>query len=72
LGVVVAFSPPLAVVGVAVLDDADELEDVEEFELFEDPQPAANRSAEQAITTTGKPLLIGDDPFSADVALSLT
>jgi hypothetical protein len=53
LGVVFAFSPPddgvlVEVVGVIEL----------ELEL-DDPQPTANRSAEQPITTTGRPLLIG-------------
>jgi hypothetical protein len=52
LGAVVGFSPPegdVLEVVVAVLVLLDPL----------DPQPAANTSAEQAITTTGRPLLIG-------------
>jgi hypothetical protein len=56
LGVVLdCFRPPedgllvVEVVGVVAL----------ELEELDDPQPAANRSAEQAITTTGRPLLIG-------------
>jgi hypothetical protein len=53
LGVVAGFSPPegdvLEVVVAVLVLLLDSL----------DPQPAANTSAEQAITTTGRPLLIG-------------
>jgi len=61
LGVVFAFSPPE--------DDVLDVVAVVELELEPlDPQPAASSSAAQAIATagSGKPLLIGDDPFSAD------
>jgi hypothetical protein len=55
LGVVFAFRPPEDaledVVGAAVVPEL-------ELELL-DPQPAANASAEQAITAAGRPLLIG-------------
>jgi hypothetical protein len=59
LGVVVGLSPEeegaLAVVELEL-----ELELEVEFELeLLDPQPAANGSARQAITATGRPLLIG-------------
>jgi len=51
LGVVFAFSPPED----GVLDVAAVVE--LELELL-DPQPAASRSAKQAIATAGTPLLI--------------
>jgi hypothetical protein len=47
-GVVLTFSPPLAVVGVDVLDGLEALELVEE--PLEDPQPAASATAAQAIS----------------------
>ena len=51
-GVVLAFSPPPAVVAVEVLDE------LEPVELLEDPQPAASTSVAQAISVD-RPLLIG-------------
>ncbi len=59
MGVVFAFSPP----DVEVLEVVDVLA-VEALELeleldSLDPQPTANSSAEQAIATAGRPLLIG-------------
>jgi hypothetical protein len=55
-GVVVVFSSPLVDVGVGVLDEL-ELP----VELFEEPQPLASISAEQAISISG-PLLMAFGP----------
>ena len=54
-GVVVVFSSPLVEVGVEVLDELVELE--LGVELFEEPQPTASTSAEQAINID-RPLLM--------------
>jgi hypothetical protein len=65
LGVVSGFRPPEDALVLAVVELLDPLE-------LLDPQPAANRSAEQAITTAGRGPLLIEQSFLGDVAVSLT
>jgi hypothetical protein len=74
---VFAFKPPdvgvLAVFAVVAVLEVEAVDGLEPEPDSLDPQPAASSSAEQAIMTAGRALLIWDDPFSGGpFTLSLT